>query len=221
MTEDETAPPTAPRRWRPWVRRIGLGVGAFLLFFVLIAVGLRLYFDDEYIRTRAETIGTERLGTSVQIRSLDIALFSGATLEGIRIAPPNGFELDVLAIEKVSVGYDLWALLGGTVHVTRFDVHRVDVAYEENESGQQNISVLLANLSPDDRPPAPPSGTEPATKEKPEPPRLPELPFDVVVDRVGFGPLRARAQQPDLEFEIDRVAFEANARISGGAGYAL
>ncbi|MEL6547739.1 MAG: hypothetical protein AAFQ82_24150, partial [Myxococcota bacterium] len=110
-----------------WLRRglVLLGVG--LAFLLIVAIGVRLYFNDERLRKMVERTGSEQLGVELTLGELNLSLFSGLILENLVVGPPSGFEADVARVGRIELRYRLWALLGGTVHVEELSARDIEL----------------------------------------------------------------------------------------------
>ncbi len=72
------------------------------------------------------------VGTEVRVKSLDVSLLSGVTLEGIAVRNPSPFTGDLLTAEGLALRYSLWPLLSGRFEVSRLSLERprLDVAMD-------------------------------------------------------------------------------------------
>ncbi len=199
-----------PRR-RRWLRRVLLGFALTLVTLVIVVIALRLYFNDERLRGIFEGALSERTGTDVTLERLELRLFSGLALEGLRVGPPAGFEHDVLAVERIAVEYDFWALFGWVAHIERVEVLGIEPTYEQHEDGETNVAAILAHAVPMPETLPPPQTPTPEPEEPERPlPALPTLPLEIRVDSVVLGPLDATVVQPGQRLTLSGYRLEAS-----------
>ncbi|MBI3829835.1 MAG: hypothetical protein HY291_09975 [Planctomycetes bacterium] len=104
MSTSPTTAPAAPKGSK--LKWVVLGLVLILLLPVLVLGGLRLYYNDNYIKGEIEKTLAEKLGRDCKIGALELSILGGtAALENITI--PNkegGFEsLETLKVGKISV----------------------------------------------------------------------------------------------------------------------
>lgn len=219
--QDVTREPALQPKRRRWLHRILLGFAATILGLFIIAIALRLYFNDERLRGILETTLSERLGTEVTLSRLELRLFSGVALEELVVGPPDGFERTSLRLGRVAVDYDLWALFGWVAHIERIEILEIAPTFEQRRDGESNVGAFLARLSRPP-PPAPAPASEPVEPTAPpkpqEPlPALPNLPIGVRVDTVRIGPVDLTVVQPARRISLSGLRLEATFAGEGDA----
>lgn len=170
----ETAVLPAPRRRaHGWLWLLAAPFMTLASLLVLLAV-LPYLARPSFLIHQLETRGSHALGVSVKLRELDYHPFTGLSLRGLHVGPPEGYSEPLLELEGLSLRYRLWPLLSGRFELVELVIDTPQVVLEEVE-GRRNLDVLLARLGGDAPPP------EPA----PKPPRAGSLsPIDVVLERV-------------------------------------
>lgn len=145
MSENE-----APKKKRGCLGCLGkLFLASVVLVIVLVvAVGL---FLPGVIKSNAETIGTQMLGTPVTIQSVDLSILGGsAEFKGISIANYEGFsEKEMLSIGSAGGDISVLSLLGGNIVVDRVWATKPVLNLEVDRKGRQNLNVLLESLPKD------------------------------------------------------------------------
>ncbi len=82
------------------------------------------------------------VGTEVRVKSLDVSLLSGVTLEGIAVRNPAPFTGDLLTADGLSLRYSLWPLLSGRFEVSRLALERPRLNVAMDSRGNFNYERL-------------------------------------------------------------------------------
>lgn len=82
------------------------------------------------------------LGADVRVRSMDISLRSGVTLEGVAVANPAPFPGDLLTADAFVLRYRLRPLLAGRVEVERLALEKPALALAMDARGAFNYEKL-------------------------------------------------------------------------------
>jgi uncharacterized protein involved in outer membrane biogenesis len=91
---------------------------------LLMVIGLGGYaaslvhsLETPEFKARVAREASALVGTKVQLESVDVSLFRGIRLGGIRARNPPGFGGDLFTVEGAKLSYDLWQLLRGRIQV--------------------------------------------------------------------------------------------------------
>lgn len=179
MTEELPVPeppsPPEPRRHPRWPRLLAALSLMLLWLFGLLAV-LPWLARPSFIIHQIQTRGASALGVEVSLRELDYHPYSGLSLGGLRVGPPEGYSEPILELERFDLRYRLLPLLQGRFVLEAFVLDAPKVVIEEVE-GRRNLDVVLARLAGD--------GTEPEPAPEDKAPRSGSLlPIDLVIERV-------------------------------------
>ncbi len=103
---------------------------------------------DETIAGFIEQAGSEALGTSVSVESLDLTLTEGkVTLGGLRIANMPGWEgANAFELDSITVALDLDSLSGQPLVLKTVDIGSSRVAYELRADGSNNLQELMEGM---------------------------------------------------------------------------
>jgi len=92
--------------------------------------------------------GTYALGVPTAVEDIDISLFGGSVkVDVLNIANPQGFEAPHL-LQNQHFGLEIegGSVFSDTIEVPLIELDGMDVYLEKNKDGQNNFSVILANL---------------------------------------------------------------------------
>ena len=113
-----------------------LAAGGFVVWRALHAVG-----TPEFQRALLAEART-RLGTDVQVQSMQISVLHGFRLRGVRIKNPSGFSGDLLTADSFALGYDLWPLLRGRLAIDELSVDKPVIRIGADARGSYNYERL-------------------------------------------------------------------------------
>lgn len=139
-TVDQTACEKPSRRRR--ALKIGLWIAGVLVTLVLLAVvALHTAFVQDIIRERIEARLGERINGKLTIESLEISIFDGLRVDGVRIEDATGHETARLShVEAIPI----WtSLFGKQPRVERFTVSGLVIHAYELPEGGTNLSTLF------------------------------------------------------------------------------
>ena len=107
---------------------------------------------DETIAGFIEQAGSEALGTSVSVESLDLTLTEGkVTLGGLRVANPPGWDAaSAFELDSITVALDLNSLSGQPLVLKTVDIGSSRVAYELRADGSNNLQELMGGMQSSD-----------------------------------------------------------------------
>jgi len=123
-----------------------------LLLVLVVVVGVVFFFLDKVIKTAVLTVGPQVLGTKVELKEVNISLISGGfTLEGLRIANPEGYTQTVplVAIDNLQVSVAPFSLLSDTIVVKKFVLKGAQFSFEQRGmfGGKSNLTTLTDNIN--------------------------------------------------------------------------
>lgn len=122
--------------------RFGLVSGLLLLGLLVIAgIALKVYFNEERLRSLILPPIREALGREVKIASLQIDLLSGVKVAGLVIKEADG-EADFVVVKEFSLGYSLWPLFGKRLEISRVRIGQPVIKIWRNREGLYNYSDL-------------------------------------------------------------------------------
>ena len=84
------------------------------------------------------------VGTRVDVKSMDIDVLSGVTLQGVTVANPAPFTGSLATAEEVVLRYRLRSLLAGQVVVQRLSVRKPVLTLAMDPKGAFNYEKLAA-----------------------------------------------------------------------------
>jgi uncharacterized protein involved in outer membrane biogenesis len=111
-------------------------VGAGYLIHVLRSVDTPAF--RRMVLDRASAVA----GTKIQARSVDISLWRGVTLQGVRVANPLPFPGDLLTADSFVLRYSLWSLLAGRVELSRLSLEKPTLTLAMDSRGVFNYERL-------------------------------------------------------------------------------
>jgi hypothetical protein len=112
-----------------------LAIGAYGAF-----LGRRL--DTPQFQRSLVDRASATLGAEVRVRSMELSLLSGITLEGLAVANPAPFRGDLLSADALVLRYRLWPLLAGRVDVERLALERPVLGLVADAKGAFNYERL-------------------------------------------------------------------------------
>jgi hypothetical protein len=124
----------------------------FLIFFLILIVGLNLYFTDDRLKNMILPEIREATGADVQVDGMSLTFFRtfprfGIELDGVLMPTPAG---DTLAsIDELLMAIELTPLLRSELSISRLSVERPVFNYHVYPDSTTNIDFLLA-LADDD-----------------------------------------------------------------------
>jgi len=123
-------------------------VAAILIFFILIAVGLNLYFTDERLKSTVMPYVNEAVGRQVNVESMSLTFFSTFPQPGLsieRMTIPGETESDTLAsLDALVASVKLFSLMGDQIEVSEISLRNPRFTYVVNPDGSTNIDFLMA-----------------------------------------------------------------------------
>src|SRR5512143_1375684 len=87
-------------------------------------------------------------GTKIQARSVDISVWRGVTLQGVKVANPPPFPGDLLTADSFVLRYNLWTLLRGRVELSRLSLDKPTLTLAMDSRGFFNYERLGGTRAP-------------------------------------------------------------------------
>jgi hypothetical protein len=115
-----------------------LALGGFVVWRALRAVGTPEFQRSLLAEARA------RLGTDVQVQSMQVSILHGFRLRGVKIKNPAGLPGDLLTADSFALGYDLWPLLRGRLQIDELSVIAPVIRIVSDTRGSYNYEHLKA-----------------------------------------------------------------------------
>jgi hypothetical protein len=124
-----------------------LGAVAVVVVVTLAAVAVgyvnRLVQSPEFKQQLVAT-ASRAVGAPVEIQRLNVSLWRGIELHGVKIGNPDGFAGELLTAEAFRLRYRLWALLRRRVEVATLTLERPVITLARNARGEWNYEKLGA-----------------------------------------------------------------------------
>ena len=128
------------------MKKLVLAGGALVMLAGAAAAGLGLYLASKLNSPELERSILDQaratLGTELEVREMEISLFSGVSLEGISVANPAPFGGDLLSADAFVLRYRLLPLLAGRVEVERLALEKPALALAMDAKGGFNYEKL-------------------------------------------------------------------------------
>ena len=122
--------------------RLLLVSGILLVGLLVIAgIALKVYFNEDRLRSLILPPVREALGREVVVASLKINLFSGIKVAGLVVKEADG-KIDFVVVKEFSLGYSLWPLLEKRLEISRVRVDRPVIKIWRNREGFYNYTDL-------------------------------------------------------------------------------
>lgn len=102
---------------------------------------------DGLARSAVESAIGRAVGTETTLEGMDLGVLSGeATLEGLRVSNPDGFESpEFLTLRSGRVAVDLLSLLADTVEIRQLTLEGMELTLEQRGTSS-NVTPILASV---------------------------------------------------------------------------
>jgi len=112
------------------------------VIFIVIFAGSIL--RDQIIKSVITVVATQVTGAPVHIDGFTLGVFSQSVrISGFKMYNPKGFSRSILVdLPKISVKYDLGALLKKKLHLASTEVEIKEIGLEKNKEGKLNVDEL-------------------------------------------------------------------------------
>lgn len=129
------------------MKKILIGIAA-LLIVGAIALYLLVGNLDKILKGAIEGAGSELLGVTVTVASVELDLKSGmGQISGITIANPAGYKAaNAFRMDTIRLGLDLSSLRKQPIVIRELNIQSPTVDLEVNEQGGSNMQTLLDNI---------------------------------------------------------------------------
>ncbi|NLC23381.1 MAG: hypothetical protein GX776_02750, partial [Oxalobacter sp.] len=125
-------------------RRIGIGIGCFLIALPLLYAALGFWVLPSYIKSKAQSIATEKLHRQLVINKLDFNPFTFTlNVEGFSLSEPNS-EARFVAFDQLYVEVSGWSVLKMTPVVTEFRLVKPFARIVRLSEKERNFDDILA-----------------------------------------------------------------------------
>ena len=149
------------------MKKIGIIIGVILIVGIVGgAILVKVLITPERVKATVIPLAEQQLGRSVALDSIDISLFSGIVLEGLRIKEVDSQE-DFIKAERALLRYRFWPLLRLQIEVDEITLQQPQITIVRHRDGTFNFSDLLAiaEQPPTTSVPAPAPPTEPSAAQ--------------------------------------------------------
>ncbi|REL33116.1 AsmA family protein [Rhodohalobacter sp. SW132] len=121
-------------------------LAGILIFFIVLIIGLNLYFTDDRLKSMILPQVQETVGTDVQVERMSLTFFRtfpqfGVELDTFVLPDPDG--APVVTFDQLLVGVELFPLLRNEVSISQLRMNRPELFYHVYEDGTSNIDFLL------------------------------------------------------------------------------
>lgn len=118
-----------------------------LIFFIVLLIGLNLYFTDDRLKSMILPEVQSAVGTEVQVERMSLTFFRtfpqfGVELENFTLPDPDGNT--VAELDELLLGIELFSLLRDEISISKMILTRPVLNYRIYEDGSTNIDFLLA-----------------------------------------------------------------------------
>ena len=126
-------------------------VASLLIFFIVLLIGLNLYFTNDRLKSMILPEVQQAVGTDVQVEQMSLTFFRtfpqfGVELQNFVLPDPDGET--VASLDELLVGVELFPLLSNEISISRLQLNRPIINYRVYEDSTSNIDFLLD--SPED-----------------------------------------------------------------------
>lgn len=129
------------------MKKVALGIAGLLV--ITIVVGFVVFAKnlDAIVKIAIEEIGSEVLGTTVEVSEVKLELTDGkGQISGIKVMNPNGFSnAAMLELDNMALDLDLSTITGPVYVINNILIDGVKVLAEQRQ-GTTNFQIVLDNL---------------------------------------------------------------------------
>ncbi|MBN2732756.1 MAG: hypothetical protein JXR26_10030 [Balneolaceae bacterium] len=128
-------------------------LGGIFLFFVILIIGLNLYFTDERLKKTVLPYMNDAVGRPVQVETMSLSFFTTFPHPGVEIdnmyIPGDAEDDTLLALDRMVAGVELFPLFSDQVNVTELVFNRPRFTYKVYEDSTTNLDFLFENEGTD------------------------------------------------------------------------
>ncbi|MCP4632950.1 MAG: AsmA family protein [candidate division Zixibacteria bacterium] len=127
------------RRFKRLVFYVAAGIASIILLIAVASIGLRLYFDDNYIRETFLKSADEYINADLYIGDVDISIFSSISLKNIHITTDTD---TLFHCDEISLYYSIGRLFSGELLIKSFKIENPEIEMTTDSLGEFNLSWL-------------------------------------------------------------------------------
>ena len=121
-------------------------LAGFLIFFIVLLVGLNLYFTNDRLKSMILPEVRSAVGTEVQVEQMSLTFFRtfpqfGVELQNFELPDPDGET--VASLEELLVGVELFPLLSNEISISHLQLNQPVLNYRVYADSTSNIDFLM------------------------------------------------------------------------------
>lgn len=121
-------------------------LAGFLILFILLVVGLNLYFTDDRLKSMIMPNIKDTIGTDVQVDQMSLTFFRtfpqfGVKLNRFVLPDPDGKV--VASLDELLVGVELFPLLSNEISISELRMNSPKLTYKVFQDSTSNIDFLM------------------------------------------------------------------------------
>lgn len=129
-------------------------IAAILLLFIIIGVGLNLYFTDERLKATVMPYVNDAVDRKVAVGSMSLTFFStfpqpGLSITNMRI-PGETPSDTLLSLDEMVTSVELFSLFGDQINITEVTLRNPRFTYVINSDSTSNIDFLMEEEEPEE-----------------------------------------------------------------------
>lgn len=131
------------------ILKVGLGLVAAVIVVVAIVVVVGLQNINQIVKVAIEDVGSDVLGTQVQLQSANIELTNGrGELNSLRIANPKGYSKNsAFELGNIIVQVDTSSLTSDVIVIKEIAISGAKLLAEQKGLTETNLQALLDNVN--------------------------------------------------------------------------
>lgn len=189
-----------------WLK-IGLVLCALVVAIgVALVILIQTQLTPERVRSTLLPMAEKQLGRQVSVGDIDIGLFSGVTINDLKIMEDDPEKL-FLAVDSSSLSYRLWPLLKGQLVIKEIILDQPQISVIRHADGTFNFSDLLPEQDGAAEAPEAPSAETASSSEG-----MVDLLIQMVAIRNGEVKFVDRLINPEAPFRYTLSRFDFEAR---------
>ena len=188
-------------------------VVVLVLLLAALAAGmfaLNRYVQSPAFQQMARGAARKALHTEFDVRTIEISLFRGVKLQGVKIANPSGYPGSLLTADSFVLRYRLLPLLHRRLEIQRLSLGKPVLTLSRNEKGEWNYDKLLAAAAS--------PGAAPSVKQSAGSPGGGGVPLEVSLTRlaVNDGEITILGDQGKALAKIQKATLTSAVNLAGG-----
>ncbi|TYP91960.1 AsmA-like C-terminal region [Fodinibius salinus] len=124
-------------------------VGAILALFIVVIIGLNIYFTNERLQSTIMPYVNDAVGRTVEVESMSLTIFSTFPQPGLSIEKmsiPGETQQDtLLALDELVASVELFSLMGDQIEVSQISLRNPQFTYVVHSDGSTNIDFLMTS----------------------------------------------------------------------------